>query len=128
MAPLDLKTVYTAVRCVEGNNQRTKVPLRSARREPSRAYAIDFGVVNYVDDATGAKSQDTVLVKMNDGYSLGLSPGCPTKVYTNVLLERWHELVGLEVSPSKSDYRNSCHGQYDNDGGKYNRWCQGEYR
>merc|ERR1711871_750845 len=82
--------------------------------------------VNFVDDATGAKSQDTVLVKMNDGYSLGLYPGCPIKIYTNVLLERWHELVGLEVSPFKSDFRNSCHGQYDNDGGKYNRLCQGE--
>lgn len=128
MAPLDLKTVYTAVRCVEGNNQRTKLPSRSARREAPRAYAIDFGVVNFVDDATGAKSQDTVLVKMNDGYSLGLYPGCPIKIYTNVLLERWHELVGLEVSPFKSDFRNSCHGQYDNDGGKYNRLCQGEYR
>merc|ERR1711871_1203919 len=50
MAPLDLKTVYTAVRCVEGNNQRTKLPSRSARREAPRAYAIDFGVVNFVDD------------------------------------------------------------------------------
>lgn len=126
LAPLDLKTVYTAVRCLEGKNRKLNAAAANVAREASRAYAIDFGVVNHVDPETGQESQHTVLVEMNDGYSLGLYPGCSSKVYTDVLLERWNELVGIKVSPKNSYKRNSCAREYDTDSGY--RSCQGEYK
>jgi hypothetical protein len=126
LAPLDLKTVYTAVRCLEGKNRKLNGVVTDVTREASRAYAIDFGVVNYVDPETDDESQHTVLVEMNDGYSLGLYPGCSSRIYTEVLLERWNELVGLKVSPVNSYKRSSCAGEYDTDNG--HRSCQGEYK
>ncbi len=46
-------------------------------------YSIDFGIT-----ADG----DTVLIECNDGWSLG-SFGCNPTVYTELLVERWKELV-----------------------------------
>ena len=126
-APLDLKTVYTAVRCLEGKNRKLNAS-SIVKREASRAYAIDFGVVKYIDETTGQESQHTVLVEMNDGYSLGLYPGCSSRIYTDVLLERWNELVGLKLSPANSYKRGSCHGGDYGDVDGNGRSCQGEYK
>jgi hypothetical protein len=47
------------------------------------AYAIDFGVLE--DDRT-------VLVELNDGFSLGHG-GLPAPQYARLLIARWDELV-----------------------------------
>ena len=49
------------------------------------AYAIDFGVL---------RDGRTVLLEVNDGYSLGRY-GCAPEVYVDVLGTRWAELVDL---------------------------------
>ncbi len=49
------------------------------------AYAIDFGVL---------RDGRTVLLEVNDGYSLGRY-GCAPEVYVDVLGTRWAELVEL---------------------------------
>ena len=49
------------------------------------AYAIDFGVL---------RDGRTVLLEVNDGYSLGRY-GCPPDAYVDVLGTRWAELVEL---------------------------------
>ena len=96
-------------------------------REAPRAYAIDFGVAKYIDE-NGEESHHTILVEVNDGYSLGLYPGCSVKIYTDVLLERWYELVGLKRSPRTFNKRNSCAGQYGNEYDDSSRTCHGEYK
>jgi hypothetical protein len=35
----------------------------------------------------------TVLVELNDGFSLGLYPGCPAAWYAEMQVARWQELV-----------------------------------
>ena len=125
-APLDLKIVYTAIRHLEGKGRQINNSPITGMREASRAYAIDFGVSKYVDES-GEESQRTTLVEVNDGFSLGLYPGCSAKIYTDVLLERWYELVGLKRSPTTLNKRNSCAGQYGNEYNDGSRSCHGEY-
>ena len=48
------------------------------------AYAIDFGVLS-----TG----ETVLVEMNDGFSIGAYDGIPREMYWMVIRTRWQELI-----------------------------------
>lgn len=48
-----------------------------------KGYSIDFGVTD-----TG----ETILIECNDGWSLG-SYGCNPITYTNLLIERWREIV-----------------------------------
>ena len=125
-APIDLKIVYTAIRRLEGKGRQLRNSLINMREAP-RAYAIDFGVAKYIDE-NGEESHHTILVEVNDGYSLGLYPGCSVKIYTDVLLERWYELVGLKRSPTNFNKRNSCAGQYGNEYDDSSRTCHGEYK
>ena len=125
-APIDLKIVYTAIRCLEGKGRQLHNSLINMREAP-RAYAIDFGVAKYIDE-NGEESHHTILVEVNDGYSLALYPGCSVKIYTDVLLERWYELVGLKRSPRTFNKRNSCAGQYGNEYDDSSRTCHGEYK
>ena len=55
----------------------------TATGRAARGYAIDFGVLD-----EGA----TVLVELNDGYSIGAYGLDPTR-YVELLIARWHELV-----------------------------------
>jgi hypothetical protein len=54
--------------------------------EATAAYALDFGVL-----ADGS----TALVEWNDGFSLG-SYGLDKKLYTDLLIARWIEWIGIE--------------------------------
>lgn len=58
--------------------------------EATAGYALDFGVL-----ADGT----TALVEWNDGFSLG-SYGLDKKFYTDLLIARWVELVGLQRMPT----------------------------
>jgi len=40
------------------------------------------------------------VVECNEGYGLGLYPGCPHEVYVDLLLARWTELMAAAVSHS----------------------------
>ena len=47
-------------------------------------YAIDFGVTN---------SGDTVLIEVNDGFSIGAYDGISSNAYWKVISSRWSELI-----------------------------------
>jgi ATP-grasp domain, R2K clade family 3 len=52
-------------------------------RAPCAFFALDVGVL-----ATG----ETVLVEVNDGFSLGRY-GLPVALYTDMVIARWEEMV-----------------------------------
>ena len=35
----------------------------------------------------------TVLIELNDGFALGLYPGCPEEWYAAMMVARWEEIV-----------------------------------
>lgn len=76
---LDMTIVKNAVQDLENSEEGT------------HAYGIDFGILS-----TG----ETALVEWNDGYALG-SYGLDQEIYTDLLLERWSEIMN-KISPSKS--------------------------
>lgn len=76
---LDRSVVEAAVQDLEGSTYRTV------------AYALDFGVVVRRPTDTANHGQ-TLLVEWNDAYALG-SYGLPATLYTDMLVERWKEIV-----------------------------------
>ncbi len=64
--------VVNAIKCLEESGEATA------------AYAIDFGVI---------EENQTALVELNDGFSIG-SYGLDKAVYTDLILTRWGELTG----------------------------------
>ena len=58
-----------------------------ASGEDSAAYALDVGVVRV------GVALRTVLVEVNDGFALGLYPGCPSSWYAEMQVARWREMV-----------------------------------
>jgi hypothetical protein len=50
------------------------------------AYGIDFGVL---------AQEDTALIELNDGFSLG-SYGLDRSIYADLILARWTELMSTE--------------------------------
>ena len=57
-----------------------------ASDEGSAAFALDMGVVV-------APHVKTVLIEVNDGFALGLYPGCPDDLYARMMVARWDEMV-----------------------------------
>ncbi|WNJ19060.1 ATP-grasp domain-containing protein [Pontibacter sp. G13] len=55
-----------------------------ASDEHTASYGIDFGVL---------EQGETTLIEWNDGFALG-AYGLDAEVYTDLLLERWKEIVG----------------------------------
>ena len=80
-APLDRAAVDAAVQTLFRNAQ-----------QGSHAFAADFGVIRPAAKRSPPRLE-TVLIEVNDGYSVGFYPPCPPAVYTDVLLGRWGELV-----------------------------------
>jgi len=76
-----------------------------ASEEGSAAFALDMGVVA-VAEGDECKSR-TVLVEVNDGFALGLYPGCPPDLYARMMVARWDEICarGHELSSSNLRYR-----------------------
>lgn len=68
---LDMATVQAAIIDLEKSGEST------------RGYGIDFGILS-----TG----ETALIEWNDGYALG-SYGLDKEIYTDLLLERWDEII-----------------------------------
>lgn len=68
---LNLKEVEEAIHLFEQSTEK------------SSAYGIDFGVL---------ENGETALIEWNDGYSLGCY-GLDKEVYTDLLLERWKEIM-----------------------------------
>ena len=56
--------------------------------EGSAAYALDVGV------GLVKGSPQTALIEVNDGFSLGLYPGCPESWYAAMNIARWDEMAG----------------------------------
>jgi hypothetical protein len=75
-APLDQPKVFAMVAALQASG------------EGAAAYALDVGVARMADG-----SQQTVLLEVNDGYALGLYPGCPEQWYVAMMVVRWQELV-----------------------------------
>ena len=75
MAPVDESKIRTAIDCLRASGQG------------SAAYALDVGVV-----VTNGPPE-TVLIEVNDGFSLGLYPGCPESWYATMMVARWDEMV-----------------------------------
>jgi hypothetical protein len=61
-----------------------------ASADGSAAFALDVGVVRR---SSGGTEAQTVLIEVNDGFSLGLYPGCPPEVYAKMMCERWDEMA-----------------------------------
>jgi len=61
--------------------------------EGSAAYALDVGVAT-IDDRL-----ETVLIEVNDGFALGLYPGCPASWYAKMMVTRWDEMVEASAQP-----------------------------
>lgn len=70
---LDMVEVQKAVEIFENSNQRTT------------GYSLDFGLL---------KNGETALVEWNDGYALG-SYDLEKEVYTDLILARWNEIIGV---------------------------------
>ena len=62
---------------------KTTISTLDAHQQSLAAYAIDFGLLS-----TG----ETILVEMNDGYSIGTFYGIEAEDYTKFTLCRWQEL------------------------------------
>lgn len=74
-APLDLPLVRAAAARLHTSN------------EGSVAFALDVGV------QTTASGSRTVLIEVNDGFSLGLYPGCEAEAYAAMMVARWDEMA-----------------------------------
>jgi ATP-grasp domain, R2K clade family 2 len=70
---------------LDGQEIATAVAEYEASGEATAGYGIDFGVLG-----TG----QTALIEVNDGYALG-SYGLEDDLYTDLLIARWCQLVGL---------------------------------
>lgn len=70
---LDLNFVHNAIDEFEASNEKTK------------GYGIDFGILS---------NGETSLVEWNDGFALG-SYHLDKEIYTDLLLERWKEILCL---------------------------------
>ena len=76
-APLNMRRVQQAAQRLYASD------------EGSAAFALDFGVVK----ASGRDAARTVLIEVNDGFSLGLYPGCAHETYAEMMVARWDEIV-----------------------------------
>ncbi|MCI5057945.1 MAG: ATP-grasp domain-containing protein [Flavobacteriales bacterium] len=77
---------YDGNPAVKLNTQKVEEALEifENSEEKTDAYGIDFGVL---------KGGKTALVEWNDGFALG-SYGLDQKLYTDLLMSRWSEIVG----------------------------------
>merc|ERR1719152_207109 len=80
-APADATKVREAVEALRASGQG------------SAAYALDVGVA-LVDGRL-----QTVLIEVNDGYALGLYPGCDPEWYAQMMVARWDEIVAARTGP-----------------------------
>jgi hypothetical protein len=80
---------YAGDKLCEVDRQRVDEAVVAFQRsgEAPAGYAIDFGVLD-----TG----ETALVEVNDGYALG-SYGLCDQLYTDLIVARWLEMVGLKA-------------------------------
>ena len=82
-APIDLPLVRAAAATLH------------ASEEGSAAFALDVAVVCPPE---GGEAR-TVLVECNDGFALGLYPGCSAELYARMMVARWDELVCRAEDP-----------------------------
>lgn len=89
-APLDRARVEAAA-----------ATLHASVEEGSAAFALDVGVLS---------DGRTVLIEVNDGFSLGLYPGCPAELYASMMVARWRELAheGNGLRDPKSTRHEKC--------------------
>ena len=78
---------------VDGGKVAAAIEALKRSGEGSAAYALDVGVVA-IDGR-----QETVLIEVNDGFALGLYPGCPTSWYARMMVARWDEMVEQAARP-----------------------------